>query len=137
MSASALLQRYVKALDDFDFQTVIGLFAEDAEYRVQMRDNFERNGVLHLVRDSHQALRLRCETHPANQLPRSRHVLGEPTTAADGSSAQASFSVERDGKPTFVGEYRVRVAPGEPARFKELLAVLDGESCPGQIMVPI
>jgi 3-phenylpropionate/cinnamic acid dioxygenase small subunit len=136
MSASALLQRYVKALDDFDFQTVIGLFAEDGEYRVQMRGNFERNGVLHLVRDSHQALRLRCETHPANQLPRSRHVLGEVESEPDGSAC-ANFSVERDGKPTFVGEYRVRLAPGEPARFKELLAVLDGESCPGQIMVPI
>ena len=42
MSASALLQRYARALDDFDFQTVIGLFADDAEYRVQMRANFER-----------------------------------------------------------------------------------------------
>lgn len=137
MSASALLQRYARALDNFDFQTVVGLFAEDSEYRVQMRANYERNGVLHLVRDSHQSLRLRCVTHPVNQLPRSRHVLGEVTAAADGQSAQASFSVERDGRPTFVGEYRVRLAPGEPARFKELLAVLDGESCPGQIMVPI
>lgn len=137
MSASALLQRYARALDDFDFQTVIGLFADDAEYRVQMRANFERNGVLHLVRDNHQSLRLRCATHPATQLPRSRHVLGEVTSASDGQSAQASFTVERDGKPTFVGEYRVRLAPGEPTRFKELLAVLDGESCPSQIMVPI
>jgi 3-phenylpropionate/cinnamic acid dioxygenase small subunit len=137
MSASGLLQRYVKALDDLDFRAVIDLFAADSEYRVQMRGNFERNGVLHLVRDSHQSLRLRCETHPANQLQRTRHVLGEVTAAADGQSAQANFSIERDGKPTFVGEYRLRLAPGEPARFKELLAVLDGDSCPGQILVPI
>lgn len=63
-------------------------------------------------------------------------MLGEVETAADGG-ARANFTVEHDGRPTFVGEYRAVLAPGEPARFKELVAVLDGESCPGQLMVPI
>lgn len=137
MSASTLLQRYAQALDAFDFKSVLEMFADESEYRVQMRANFERNGVLHLVRDNRSALRLRCVTHPASQLPRSRHVLGEVMATADGNAAQASFSVERNGKPTFAGEYRVRLAPGEPPRFAELLAVLDGESCPAPIMVPI
>lgn len=136
MSAAALFGRYARALDEFDFKTVLDLFVPDAEYRVQMRANFDRNGVLNLIRDSHQGLQLRCTAHPAGQLPRSRHVLGEVETAPDGS-ARANFTVERDGKPTFVGEYRARLAPGEPGRFKELVAVLDGESCPGQLMVPI
>jgi 3-phenylpropionate/cinnamic acid dioxygenase small subunit len=137
MSASALLHRYAQALDTFDFNSVLEMFTDDAEYRVQMRANFERNGVLHLVRDNRQALRLRCVTHPPAQLPKSRHVLGEVAVSADGSEARASFSVEQDGKPTFVGEYRARLAPGEPARFAQLMAVVDGNSCPAQIMVPI
>lgn len=136
MSAADLLARFARALDEFDFKTVIELFAPDAEYRVQMRANFERNGVLNLIRDSHQGLRLRCTTHPATQLPRTRHVIGEVATDADGT-ARAAFTVERNGRPTFVGEYHARVAPGEPARFAQLIAVLDGESCPAQLMVPI
>ena len=135
MSAAELLTRYARALDEFDFKTVQELFAPDAEYRVQMRANFERNGVLNLIRDSHQGLRLRCTTHPPAQLPRTRHVLGEISAA--GGTARANFTVERDGKPTFVGEYHARLAPGEPPRFRELVAVLDGESCPAQLMVPI
>lgn len=135
MSARDLLTRFARALDEFDFKTVLELFAPDAEYRVQMRANYERNGVLNLIRDSHQGLRLRCATHPPAQLPPTRHVLGE-ISAADGT-ARANFTVERNGRPTFVGEYRARLAPGEPPRFKELVAVLDGESCPGQLMIPI
>ncbi|MGK2942341.1 MAG: nuclear transport factor 2 family protein [Immundisolibacter sp.] len=137
MSAAALLHRYAQALDAFDFNAVLEMFAADAEYRVQMRANFERNGVLNLVRDSHQGLKLRLMTHPPSQLPKSRHVLGDVALTADGSEARASFTVERDGKPTFVGEYRARLAAGQPPRFAQLMAVVDGDSCPDQIMVPI
>ncbi len=139
--AKAVVDRFAAALDGKAFAEAIGLFTEDGSYRVMLRKNFERGGILGLINDDVRTLKLRCTMqHPA-PLPDSVHLVSNVQATEDGKdrlSVRANFSVNRKGVPTFDGEYRITMRRGgETWRMSEVLVLLDGDSVPGYIVAPI
>ena len=138
--ALQLLYRFTAACDRFDYDELLSLFAEPSKYRVQCRRNFERNGVLHIVNDDEKELAFRCVSHPPTRLEPTVHVIGNPRVERDAGECQvqATFAIDRNGVPTFSGEYRATIdETGEQRQFKELLVILEGDSVPGTVQIPI
>ncbi|MEL0081683.1 MAG: nuclear transport factor 2 family protein [Gammaproteobacteria bacterium] len=135
-----LLYRYTAALDQFDYDAVLAMFNDDSTYRVQSRRNYERNGVLHIVRDSYQQLGFRLASHPPLRLEPTVHVIGNPSVSREAGATRlrATFNIDRNGKPTFSGEYIATIdeSGGEP-RFANLMVVLEGDSVPGSVQIAI
>ena len=135
-----LLYRFAAALDQFDYEAVLGMFEKPSRYRVQCRKNYERNGVLHIINDSDVQLGFRFASHPAVRLEPTVHVLGNPSVNRDGGDTQvrATFNIDRNGKPTFSGEYLATVNESGPTlQFKELMVVLEGDSVPSSVQIAI
>ena len=136
-----LIYKFAAALDRFDFAEAVGLFTDDCTYQVIPRINYERGSVLYAVDDDNYKLKARCETHPVGQLEKTMHVVGnvvaEPT-ADDKAEMSASFIVNRNGKPLFNGEYRANLRKESDSwKFANLLVLLEGDSVPAYIVVPI
>lgn len=135
-----LLYSFVSALDQFDYDTILSMFDKPSRYRVQCRKNFERDGVLHIVNDTDAQLGFRLSSHPALRLEPTVHVLGNSRVSREGEHAQvrATFNIDRNGKPTFSGEYLATIdeSSGAPL-FKDLMVVLEGDSVPGSVQIPI
>ena len=135
-----LLYRFAAALDQFDYDAVLGMFDKPSRYRVQCRKNYERNGVLHIVNDSDVQLGFRFASHPALRLEPTVHVLGNPSVTRDEAGAQvrATFNIDRNGKPTFSGEYLATVnESGSALKFTQLIVVLEGDSVPSSVQIAI
>lgn len=135
-----LLYRFVAALDQFDYDAVLSMFDKPSRYRVQCRKNFERDGVLHIVNDTDIQLGFRLTSHPALRLEPTVHVLGNPSVSRSDGDVQvrATFNIDRNGKPTFSGEYLATVKESvDGPLFTDLMVVLEGESVPGSVQIPI
>ena len=135
-----LLYRYAAALDQFDYDAVLGMFEKPSRYRVQCRKNYERNGVLHIINDSDAQLGFRFASHPALRLEPTVHVLGNPGVSRESGTTQvrATFNIDRNGKPLFSGEYLATVnESGETLQFTELMVVLEGDSVPASLQIAI
>jgi|GEM_PF-3232245 len=135
-----LLYRYAAALDQFDYDGVLSMFDKPSRYRVQCRKNYERNGVLHIVNDTDDQLGFRLLSHPSLRLEPTVHVLGNPSARRDGDRIEvgATFNIDRNGKPLFSGEYIGTIKASDASlKFTELLVVLEGDSVPGSVQIPI
>ena len=138
--AVQLLYQFTAACDRFDYDELLSLFAKPSKYRVQCRKNYERDGVLHIVNDDEKELAFRCISHPPARLESTVHVIGNPRVerTADDCLVTASFAIDRNGAPTFSGEYRATIdESGERRQFRELLVILEGDSVQGTVQIPI
>ncbi len=138
--AVQLLYQFTSACDRFDYDGLLSLFAKPSKYRVQCRRNFERDGVLHIVNDDEKELSFRCMSHPPMRLEPTVHVIGNPRVERAGGECKvtATFAIDRNGVPTFSGEYRATIdESGEQQQFKELLVILEGDSVQGTVQIPI
>lgn len=138
--AIELLYRYTAALDQFDYKAVLAMFSKPSRYRVQCRKNYERNGVLHIVNDSNEQLGFRFASHPPLRLEPTVHVIGNARVDRKGGEVElrATFNMDRNGKPTFCGEYIGSIdEAGDIPIFKELMVVLEGDSVPSTVQIAI
>lgn len=136
----ALLARYTGALDQNDFTPAIALFSESAQYRVFLRNNFERGSFVALIDDTPESMRFRCSIQVPGTLEKSVHVVSGIGAAEDGKhvSANAFFALNRDGSPTFDGEYRLKISGrGANMQIEDMLVLLDGDSVASSMRVPI
>lgn len=149
----ALLDLYADsaaALDAREIERWAGFFTEDAVYRLQSRENFDRGLPLALMAFESRGMLLdrafgATETiyhHPYHQ----RHVIGVPRVlqdGADGLRCEASYVVirtKRDAMPEIlsVGRYvdRVVTTP-DGLRFAERLAIYDNDLIANSVIDPV
>lgn len=136
--AAAMLNRFAVAVDGQAFDEAIDLFTDNGEYRVYLRSNYERGGVLSLISENVPRLRARCAMHRIGPPENVRHVVGPAELTSgkgkDTVSATASFTASYGGQHVFAGEYRaeLRDVNGD-WRIDRLLVLLDGDSVAGAI----
>jgi salicylate 5-hydroxylase small subunit len=146
----ALLAEVAAVLDARDLQRWPDFFTEDAVYRLQSRENFDRGLPLATMAfESRGMLKDRvlaaAETlfhDPYHQ----RHILGAPRVLSDdgdGIRCESSYLVvrtRRDALPEIlsVGRYQDRlVRTAEGLKIAERLAIFDNDLVPNSIIDPI
>lgn len=152
LEIQALLADVAAALDQRELQRWPDFFTEDCVYRLQSRENFDRDLPLATMAfESRGMLRDRvygaAETifhDPYHQ----RHILGAPRLLSegqgeDGTRCESSYLVvrtKRDGMPEIlsVGRYLDRIVrTPEGLRIAERLAIFDNDLIPNSIIDPI
>lgn len=150
IALQALYADYAAVLDARELSRWPDFFTEDAVYRLQSRENFDRGLPLAtLAFESRAMLKDRvfgaAETiyhDPYFQ----RHVVGAPRVLAEGSDGlrcEANYVVirtKRDAMPEIlsVGRYLDRVvATPEGLRFAERLVIFDNDLIPNSIIDPL
>lgn len=161
MSASALdfaawsaLQRfyadYGRTLDAGDFGHWPNFFTEDAIYKVQSRENFDRGLPLAAIALESRAMlkdRVVGATDTIYHDPYyQRHLIGTPIVLdSDGATmrCEASYLVvrtKRDSMPEIlsVGRYQDRVVmTADGLRLAERLCIFDNDLIPNSLIYPI
>lgn len=149
-SVQALLAEVAAVLDQRELARWPGFFTEDAVYRLQSRENFERGLPLAtLAFESRGMLQDRVHAaadtlyyHPYHQ----RHILGAPRLLADDGvqiRCESSYLVvrtPRDGLPEIlsVGRYLDRLQrTADGLKIAERLAIFDNDLVPNSIIDPI
>lgn len=151
LAIAQLYAQYAAALDERRYEDWIGLFAETCSYRLQPRENFDRNLPLcTLSFESKGMLRDRIygiENTLFHQPYYQRHVIGPlqigAADAADQWRVQANYSVFRTRRNELsevfnVGRYIDTIGrDGDHWRFVDKLVVFDSEMIPNSIIYPI
>ena len=145
-----LYARYVKCLDSADFAAWPDLFIDDCVYKVQARENFDRNLPLAAIALESRAMledRVFGITNTLYHQPYyQRHLVGSFLIAerADGSIAvEANYAVIRTKQSALsevfnVGRYLdvlVRVDGG--LKYQQKLCVYDSELIPNSLIYPV
>ena len=150
MAVQALLAEVAAALDQHELDRWPGFFTEDAVYRLQSRENFDRGLPLATMAFESRGMLLdrvygakdTIYHDPYHQ----RHVLGAPRILADDGQAircESSYLVirtKRDALPEIlsVGRYLDRLLrTPEGLRIAERLAIFDNDLIPNSIIDPI
>jgi salicylate 5-hydroxylase small subunit len=150
LAVVALNAEYASALDEGPLARWPELFTEDAIYRLQSRENFDRGLPLAtLAFESRGMLKDRvfgaAETiyhDPYHQ----RHLIGLPRLLSqgdDGLRVEANYTVvrtKRDAMPELLsaGRYLDRiVATPEGLRFAERLVIFDNDLIANSLIAPI
>jgi salicylate 5-hydroxylase small subunit len=150
MALNRLYAQYALAVDANDWDTWIGLFVENCDYRVQPRENHERGLPLAtlalisqgMLRDRVYGIKETLFHDPYYQ----RHVTGLPLVekVEDGVIvAQANYAVFRtklsqETTVFNVGRYldRIRITP-DGLRFEQRHCIYDSEMIPNSLIYPI
>jgi salicylate 5-hydroxylase small subunit len=150
MELQSLYADYAAAVDTGDYDAWIEMFVDDCDYRVQPRENYERNMPLAtialiskgMLKDRVYGIRETLFHDPYYQ----RHVTGAPrVTGRDGNVilAEANYAVFRtkpNGQSTVfnVGRYLDRIVATEDGlKFAARLCVYDSEMIPNSLIYPI
>ncbi len=151
LALHALYGDYAAALDARELERWPDFFTDDAIYRLQSRENFDRGLPLATMALESRGMRL-DRVHGATQTLfhdpyHQRHIVGLPRLLArdaDGTlRCEASYVVirtQRDALPEIlsVGRYIDRVvATPDGLRFAERLAVFDNDLVPNSIIDPV
>jgi salicylate 5-hydroxylase small subunit len=141
---------YAAAVDARDWDAWVDFFTEECEYKVQPRENYERDFPLAtlsllskgMLRDRAYGIKETLFHDPYYQ----RHVVGAPVVqAVDGDVivSEANYSVFRtklsqDSTVFNVGRYldRVRITT-RGMKFESRLCIYDSEMIPNSIIYPI
>lgn len=146
----ALLAEVAAVLDARELQRWPDFFTEDAVYRLQSRENFDRGLPLAtmafesrgMLKDRALAAAETLFHDPSHQ----RHLLGAPrllSDDADGIRCESSYLVvrtRRDALPEIlsVGRYQDRlVRTADGLKIAERLAIFDNDLLPNSIIDPI
>jgi salicylate 5-hydroxylase small subunit len=150
MALERLYLQYAQIVDEARWDDWVDCFAEEAEYKIQPRENFERGFPLAtLSLTSRGMLKDRAYgiTHTLFHDPYyQRHVVSAPlvTSVANGViHAEANYAVFRtklDGQSTVfnVGRYLDQVVrTPEGLRFAKRWCIFDSEMIPNSLIYPI
>lgn len=150
MALERLYLQYAQIVDEARWDDWVDCFAEEAEYKIQPRENFERGFPLAtLSLTSRGMLKDRAYgiTHTLFHDPYyQRHVVSAPlvTCVANGViHAEANYAVFRtklDGQSTVfnVGRYLDQVVrTPEGLRFAKRWCIFDSEMIPNSLIYPI
>ena len=150
MNLNTLYADYVAAVDSNDWAAWTELFAEDCEYKVQPRENFERGFPLstlwllskNMLKDRAYGIQETLFHDPYYQ----RHVVGAPRILSfengviQSEANYAVFRTKYDGESIVfnVGRYLDKViATDGGLKFKERFCIYDSEMIPNSIIYPI
>ncbi len=150
MNLNKLYADYVAAVDSKDWAAWAELFAEDCEYKVQPRENFERGFPLstlwllskNMLKDRAYGIQETLFHDPYYQ----RHVVGAPRILGfengviQSEANYAVFRTKYDGESTVfnVGRYLDKVIATENGlKFKERFCIYDSEMIPNSIIYPV
>lgn len=150
MNLNKLYADYVAAVDSKDWSAWTELFADDCEYKVQPRENFERGFPLStlwllsksMLKDRAYGIQETLFHDPYYQ----RHVVGAPRILGfengviQSEANYAVFRTKYDGESTVfnVGRYLDKVIATEDGlKFKERFCIYDSEMIPNSIIYPI
>ena len=150
MNLNKLYADYVAAVDSKDWFAWTELFADDCEYKVQPRENFERGFPLstlwllskNMLKDRAYGIQETLFHDPYYQ----RHVVGAPRILGfengviQSEANYAVFRTKYDGESTVfnVGRYLDKVIATEDGlKFKERFCIYDSEMIPNSIIYPI
>ena len=150
MNLNKLYADYVAAVDSKDWSAWAELFADDCEYKVQPRENFERGFPLstlwllskNMLKDRAYGIQETLFHDPYYQ----RHVVGAPRILGfengviQSEANYAVFRTKYDGESTVfnVGRYLDKVIATEDGlKFKERFCIYDSEMIPNSIIYPI
>lgn len=150
LALQALYTDYARALDAGDLERWPGFFTEDAVYKLQSRENFDRGLPLctlafesrGMLKDRVYGARETIYHDPYHQ----RHVVGAPRVLAmgdDGIRAEASYVVIRTKRDAMaeilsVGRYLDRIVRADGGLlFAERHVIFDNDLIPNSIIDPI
>lgn len=150
MNLNKLYADYVAAVDAKDWAAWVELFAEDCEYKVQPRENFERGFKLstlwliskNMLKDRAYGIKETLFHDPYYQ----RHVVGAPRILSfengiiESEANYAVFRTKYDAESTVfnVGRYLDKVIETEDGfKFKSRFCIYDSEMIPNSIIYPI
>ena len=151
LELNALYAEYAAALDERRYTDWVALFAESCSYRLQPRENFDRQLPLCTLSFESKGMLLDrvygIENTLFHQPYYQRHLIGpmsiRPGQAADSWRIQANYSVFRTRRNEMsevfsVGRYIDQVVRenGE-LRFSDKHVVFDSEMIPNSIIYPI
>ncbi len=151
LALQALYADYAAVLDARELQRWPGFFTDDAVYRLQSRENFDRGLPLATLAFESRAMLQDRVTGAADTIFHDpyyqRHVVGAPRVLAhdaDGSlrceAAYVVIRTKRDALPEIlsVGRYLDRiVTTPEGLRFAERLVIFDNDLIPNSIIDPL
>jgi salicylate 5-hydroxylase small subunit len=150
LALAQLYAEYAAVVDAADWDRWVEFFAEECEYKVQPRENFERGFPLStlallskgMLRDRVYGIRETLFHDPYYQ----RHTVGLPRIVRrerDLIEAEANYAVFRtklsqETTVFNVGRYidRVRITP-EGLKFESRVCVYDTEMIPNSLIYPI
>ncbi len=145
-----LYSDYAAAVDAAQWDAWVELFADDCEYKIQPRENYERGFPLStlallskaMLKDRVYGIHETLYHDPYYQ----RHVVGLPLIREDKDGvivAEANYAVFRtklSGESTVfnVGRYLDRIRrEGDELKFVSRLCIYDSEMIPNSIIYPI
>ena len=145
-----LYSDYASAVDSAQWDQWVAFFAEDCEYKIQPRENFERGFPLstlallskNMLKDRVYGIHETLYHDPYYQ----RHVVGLPIVreVSDGiivsEANYAVFRTKLSGDSTVynVGRYLDRIRrEGDTLKFVSRLCIYDSEMIPNSIIYPI
>jgi salicylate 5-hydroxylase small subunit len=145
-----LYSDYASAVDSAQWEQWVEFFAEECEYKVQPRENFERGFPLctlallskNMLKDRVYGIHETLYHDPYYQ----RHVVGLPIVreVSDGvivsEANYAVFRTKLSGDSTVfnVGRYLDRIRrEGDALKFVSRLCIYDSEMIPNSIIYPI
>jgi salicylate 5-hydroxylase small subunit len=141
---NALLAEYAAALDEQRYDDWVALFTENATYKLQARENYDRNLPLctlffesqGMLKDRIYSIEQTLFHAPYYQ----RHVVGSARVTG-ALTAQANYAVFRtkqnEQSQVFnVGRYKVAIDQVS-GLITELHAIFDSEMIPNSIIYPI
>jgi anthranilate 1,2-dioxygenase small subunit len=145
-----LNERYVRCLDDNEFDAWPGFFTEDGIYRIVPRENLDAGlpgSILFFDSNAMRRDRMLC-VREVNiyRIHVARHYLGGVVIARQGEDAfamRANFLVvhsDNEGRSSLYasGEYRDTVIlRGDSLLFREKTVILDTFTIPGQLAEPL
>lgn len=141
---NTLLANYACALDERRYEDWIALFAADATYKLQARENYDRGLPLCTLAFESQGM-LKDRIYSIEQTLfhapyYQRHVIGVARVLSS-TQASANYAVFRtksnEQSEVFnVGRYNVRVEE-HSGLITELHAIFDSEMIPNSIIYPI
>lgn len=141
---NALLAEYAAALDECRYADWVALFAPDASYKLQARENFDRGLPLCTLAFESQGM-LKDRIYSIGQTLfhapyYQRHVIGSARRTGD-LTAEANYAVFRtksnEQSEVFnVGRYKIQIAQAS-GLITSMHAIFDSEMIPNSIIYPI
>jgi 3-phenylpropionate/cinnamic acid dioxygenase small subunit len=132
---------YADLLDRNAADEWLDLFAAEARYRVIQRKNYELGLPLYLINENRERLQHRIHGYRGEAMPPTLHVVANvrcTRTSDRDAEARANVLVLRRGELVFSGRYQMEMVKESSVwRIGECLLVLEGESVPENIQLPI
>ncbi|MAO93569.1 MULTISPECIES: hypothetical protein [unclassified Hwanghaeella] len=137
--ARLLLDRYISALDQRDFQAWLNLYHPEGFYAVLRRTEYETGNNVLLVGEDLRRLRARFESGESRDKRRMLHSIAWIVEGKEEGSILAGFTLWLDGRPSNCGCYEMRLVQDDQGQMKirRCTVILDGDVIQDTVYLPI